>query len=287
MFWIGIITVISCVFGGYVAMGGKLIVLWQPWEFVIIGGAGLGAFIIANPVKTIIACGTSLKRIVKRITLHKEDYVELLTLLNFLFKFTRTQGIMALEPHIENPQESNMFMEYPQFYANKHALGFLCDSLRLVLMGSEDVYQMEALMEEEIETFKKEGEHIASAFTALADSLPAIGIVAAVLGVIKTMGAITEPPEVLGALLGAALFGTFLGIFLSYGFVGPIAQSLHAVHEEDIKYLQCIKSSLVAFLSGVPPAIAVEHGRKMLYSEVRPTFHEIDEAIQKTPKNTS
>jgi chemotaxis protein MotA len=198
----------------------------------------------------------------------------------------QSKGLLALEPHIENPHESSIFTRFPTFSHNHHAVEFLCDYLRMVTLGTNVVHEMESLMDQELETHHQEQERLVSAVQSLADGTPALGIVAAVLGVIKTMGAISEPPEVLGHLIGGALVGTFFGVFVAYGFFGPMAQSLKNTFEAESKYFLAIKSGLLAHMSGYAPAIAVEFARKSLFSEVRPTFAEVDEATGKLPAVT-
>jgi chemotaxis protein MotA len=280
---IGSIVVVSCVFGGYVAMGGKLGVLWQPFEAVIIVGAGIGAFIIGNPKSVIMKAGSAFGTALKGSPYKKDDYIELLSMQYQVFKLAKAKGMLALETHVENPEESDLFAQFPGFYANHHALTFMCDYLRMFSLGTETPHEMEALMDEEIETHHHESHQVAGAVQSLADALPALGIVAAVLGIIKTMGSITEPPEVLGKLIGGALVGTFLGVFVAYGFVGPIATTLNAAYDAETKYYQCIKAGLLAYLQGYAPAICVEFARKALMSHVRPTFYEVEEAVSALP----
>ena len=283
LFLIGSMTVIFCVIGGYVAMGGKLAVLIQPFELLIIGGAAIGAFIIANPMPVIKRTLSALGELFKGSPYSKEAYLELLSLLYTVFKLAKTKGMLALEQHIEKPAESSLWSKFPMFAADTYAITFLCDYLRLLTLGSDNPHEMEALIDEEIETHHAEKNQIASALQTMADGMPALGIVAAVLGVIKTMGAITEPPEVLGKLIGAALVGTFLGVLLSYGFIGPIANALKARYDAEVKYLLCIKAGLLAYMQGYAPAVAVEFARKALLSNVRPTFYEVEEAVAALP----
>ncbi|MFO1189670.1 MAG: flagellar motor stator protein MotA [Alphaproteobacteria bacterium] len=283
-FIIGTIVVIICVFGGYVAMGGHLEVLVQPFEFVIIGGAAAGAFIIASPKAVLTGSLKSLGLILKGPKYKRDAYLELLTLLYAVFKLAKSKGMLALEQHVENPDQSTLFAQFPTFAKDHHAMTFLCDYLRLMTLGSENPHEIEALMDEEIETHHHEVLRIASGLQSVADGMPALGIVAAVLGVIKTMGAITEPPEVLGRLIGGALVGTFLGVFLSYGFIAPMAASLKSVYESDVKYFQCMKAGLLAYLQGHAPQVAIEFARKALMSDVRPTFYELEEAVNALPQ---
>tara|TARA_R110000787_G_scaffold103274_8_gene209825 strand:- start:671 stop:1534 length:864 start_codon:yes stop_codon:yes gene_type:complete len=280
---IGTVVVFACVLGGYMAMGGKIGVLWQPFEVVIIVGAAIGAFIIGNPKSVIAKTGKAVGKAMKGPAYKKEDYIELLSVQYQVFKMARSKGMLALESHVENPDDSELFNQFPGFHANHHALVFMCDYLRMMSIGAESPHEMEALMDAEIETHHHENHRIASAIQSMADALPALGIVAAVLGVIKTMGSITEPPEVLGKLIGGALVGTFLGVFVAYGMVGPIAQVLGAVHDAETKYYVCMKAGLLAYLQGYAPAVCVEYARKALESDVRPTFYEVEEAVSELP----
>ncbi|MBU1303929.1 MAG: flagellar motor stator protein MotA [Alphaproteobacteria bacterium] len=283
---VGILCVMLCVFGGYAAMGGHLEVLFQPWEFVIILGAAIGAFIIGNPGSILKGMTGVMGTLMKGAKYNKASYVELLGLQFSLYKLVQSKGLLALEPHIENPHDSAIFKNFPSFSKDHHAVEFMCDYLRMVTLGTNVVHEMEALMDEELETHHQENERMISAVQSLADGTPALGIVAAVLGVIKTMGAISEPPEVLGHLIGGALVGTFFGVFVAYGFFAPMAQSLKNTYEAESKYLLSIKVGLLAHMSGYAPAIAVEFARKALMSDVRPTFAEVDEATSNLPALT-
>jgi chemotaxis protein MotA len=280
---VGAAVVFVCVLGGYVAMGGHIAVLMQPFEFVIIAGAAAGAFIIGNPKWLLVRAAKSFGQAMKGSRYKKEHYIELLSLLYQVLKLAKSKGMLALEAHVENPDESELFANFPHFHGNHHAVTFFCDYLRMISLGTENAYELEALMDEEIETHHHEHSQVASAIQTMADGMPALGIVAAVLGVIKTMGAITEPPEVLGKLIGGALVGTFLGVFLSYGFIGPIANTLKATYEAETKYLQCIRAALLAYVQGYAPAVAVEFARKALLTDVRPTFYEVEEAVSALP----
>jgi chemotaxis protein MotA len=275
---VGILVVFLCVFGGYAAMGGHLEVLWQPWEYVIILGAAIGAFIIGNTGPVIKGTLGTFGSLIKGPKYNKAAYIELLAMQFSLYKLVQSKGILALEQHIENPHESALFNRFPKFAANHHAVEFVCDYLRMVTLGSNNVHEMEALMDEELETHHQEQHRLVSAVQALADGTPALGIVAAVLGVIKTMGAISEPPEVLGHMIGGALVGTFFGVFVAYGFFGPMAQALRNIYEAESKYFLSLKAGLLAHISGQVPVMAIEFARKALMSEDRPTFAEVDEA---------
>ena len=275
---IGILVIFGCVFGGYAAMGGHLEVLWQPWEYVIILGAAIGAFIIGNTGPVIKGTLGTFGSLLKGPKYKKAAYVELLAMQFSLYKLVQAKGILALEPHIENPHESTLFNRFPTFAKNHHAVEFVCDYLRMVTLGSNNVHEMEALMDEELETHHQETHRKVAAVQALADGTPALGIVAAVLGVIKTMGAISEPPEVLGHMIGGALVGTFFGVFVAYGFFGPMAQALNNIYQAESKYFLSLKTGMLAHISGQVPVMAVEFARKALMSEDRPTFEEVDTA---------
>lgn len=275
---VGWIIVTICTLGGYAALGGKLAVLWQPFEVVIIVGSGIGAYIVANSRPILKATFREIKVNFKGSRYDKESYLELLSMLYAVFRQAKTKGWLSLEQHIENPHESELFQQFPNFYSDHHAVTFLCDYLRIVSMGSDNAFEIEALMEEELDTHHAELHQVSGAIQTMADGLPALGIVAAVLGVIKTMGSITEPPEVLGKLIGGALVGTFLGVWVAYGFVGPLASSLKVRHEAEGKYYQAMKIALLANLQGYAPALSVEFARKTLFSDVRPSFAEVEEA---------
>jgi chemotaxis protein MotA len=280
---IGIVTVFATVLGGYMAMGGKLYVLWQPYEGVIILGAAAGAFIIGNTGPIMKQTAGVFGTLMRGPRYNKAAYVELLGLQFTIFKLVQSKGVLALEQHIENPHESALFQRFPTFAKNHHAVEFLCDYLRMVTLGTRVPHEMEALMDEELETHHQENERVIGAVQSLADGTPALGIVAAVLGVIKTMGSISEPPEVLGHMIGGALVGTFLGVFVAYGFFGPFAQGLRNIYEAESKYFLSMKVGMLAHISGYAPSIAIEFARKSLMSDVRPTFAEIDEATANLP----
>ncbi len=280
---IGAIVVVVCTFGGYAALGGKLTVLWQPFEVVIIVGAAIGAFIISNTAPVLKGTAGVLKASLKGPVYNKESYIDLLGLLYQVFKVAKTKGNLALEQHVENPEDSALFQQFPTIMNDHHAMTFLCDYLRMITLGVENAHEVESLMDEEMETHHLEHHKLAGALLTMADGMPALGIVAAVLGVIKTMGSITEPPEILGKLIGGALVGTFLGVWLSYGFVGPIAAKAQATFEAEAKFLQCIKAGLLAHMHGSAPAISVEFARKALLSSDRPTFYEVEDAVAELP----
>lgn len=283
---IGIVVVIASVVGGYLGVGGHMAVLWQPFEFIIILGAAMGAFFIGNTGPVIKGTLGAFATLFKGPKYNKAAYVELLGMQFTMYKLVQSKGILALEQHIENPHESTLFARFPTFANNHHAVEFVCDYMRMVTLGSNNVHEMEALMDEELETHHQEQERIVGALQALADGTPALGIVAAVLGVIHTMGAISEPPEVLGHMIGGALVGTFFGVFVAYGFFAPFAQSLKNIYESESKYFLSLKVGLLAHISGQVPVMAIEFARKALFAEDRPTFLEVDEATANLPAAT-
>jgi chemotaxis protein MotA len=277
---LGHIGVVAATLGGYVANSGHLYVLYQPFELLIIFGSACMAFMVANSKHVIQSCFADLKSIYKKDKYGKQEYLELLSMLYLVFRTARTKGWLALEKHIENPEESDIFQKFPSFYAEHDAVVFLCDYLRLISLGAEKPHEIEALMDQEIDTQRESRGHTSHAVQSMADGMPALGIVAAVLGVIHTMGAITEPPEILGHLIGGALVGTFLGVWLSYGFIAPIASAMKERNDSELKYFLCMKTSVLAFLQGAAPQVAIEFGRKILLHDVQPTFLEVEEATQ-------
>lgn len=285
MKFLGLLIVFVCVYLGYSLAGGKIAPILEalPYEFMTIGGAAVGAFIISNTGHTIKATLKGMNCYLKPEQHSKEDYMELLSVLYMVFKLSRTKGWLSLENHIEEPEQSNLFNQFPGFSGNHHALVFLCDYLRIISLGNENPHEIEALMDEEIETLEHEAMHPSHAVQTMADGIPALGIVAAVLGVIKTMGSITEPPEVLGKMIGGALVGTFLGVFLAYGFVGPTAGALASKGESKILYYKAIKVAVIAFLNGAAPQVAVEFSRKFLPHHLQPSFMELEEKLNELP----
>ncbi|NTU76561.1 MAG: flagellar motor stator protein MotA [Alphaproteobacteria bacterium] len=281
-FIIGTLIAICGTLGGFVFEGGHLSVLAKaaPIEMMIMGGTAVGGFIISNPKTVIGRTMSAMKLLFQKQRYSKQSYIDLLSLMYQLFKLAKTKGMLALESHIEKPEESSVFNAFPSVLHEHHAVTFFCDYVRLITLGSDKPYELEALMEEEIDVHHAEQHAIVAAIQTVADSMPAIGIVAAVLGVVHTMGAISEPPEVLGRLIGGALVGTFVGVWSAYGFIGPIGNSLSHIFTAEAKYFQCIKIGLLAHLQGFAPSISVEYARKTLLTEVRPSFLEVEEATQ-------
>jgi len=272
----------ACVFGSYLASGGSMGPLIEavPFEMLTIGGAAVGTFIMANSLHDVKHTLGGFGKALKGAAFRKADYVDLLSLLFFLVRLASTKGPMALEPHIEKPEESAAFRKFPKILGNHHASAIICDYLRMVGMNADDPNQIEDVMARELKKSLNEELHGAHALQTMADGLPALGIVAAVLGVIKTMAHINEPPSVLGAMIGGALTGTFLGVLLAYGMVGPFASRLRAVVEEESKFLEVIRAVLVAHLHGNAPQVSVETGRKMAPTQHMPSFQELETVLQ-------
>ncbi len=281
---VGYIVILASVFGGYAAAGGHLGGLWQPLEVVMIFGGALGAFVVGNDIKAVKATAGMLPKLFKGSHVNKALYMDLLALLFEILTKIRKEGMMSVENDIENPESSALFSKYPTILHDHHVIEFITDYLRLMVSGNMDAFQVEGLMDSEIETHHMEGHIPAHCIAKLGDGLPAFGIVAAVMGVVHTMESLHLPPNELGVLIGHALVGTFLGILLAYGFVGPLAGVVEAKLEEGTKIFQTIKVTLIASLNGYAPAIAVEFGRKVLYSTERPGFAELEEHV-KNAKN--
>ena len=279
-FLIGFIVVAGSVVGGYLGSGGHLGVLWQPFEFVIIFGCAIGAFVVANPKAILAGTAKSFGKLMKGSAHNKACYLELLGMLYSVFKLAKTKGDLALEAHVEQPNESPIFQNFPTFTRDHHAVEFVCDYLRLLTLGTGNPHEFEAVIEADLEVHHAEKHAIAGALQGVADGLPALGIVAAVLGVIHTMGSITEPPEVLGHLIGGALVGTFSGVLASYGLVAPMAKSLENTFSAESRYLECIKTGIIAHMQGYAPQVSVEFARKTLNNDIRPSFGEVEEMIQ-------
>ena len=282
---IGIVLLFALVFGSYIMSGGNIGVILEalPHEMLTIGGAGVAAFLISNSMSTIKSCGGGMAKVFKGPKWKPADYRDLLSLLFLLTKTMKSKGVIALESHIENPKESSIFSRFPKIMKDHFAIDFICDTLRMMTMNLEDPHQVEDAMEKQLEKHHHEAMAAPHAITSLADALPALGIVAAVLGVIKTMGAITEPPAVLGEMIGSALVGTFLGVFLAYGMVGPMGTRMAAVVEEDGAFYRIIQAVLVAHLHGNAAQISVEIGRGSVPSTSQPSFLELEEALNNIP----
>ncbi|CAN5237286.1 flagellar motor stator protein MotA [soil metagenome] len=282
---IGIVLLFGLVFGSFLMSGGKLDVIIEaaPHELMAILGAGVAAFLIANSMTVIKGAMGGLGKCFGGPKWKKQDYKDLLSLLFQLTKTMKSKGVIALESHIEKPGESSIFQKYPKVMKDHFAIDFICDTLRMMTMNLEDPHQIEDAMEKQLEKHHHEAAGPPHALQNLADGLPALGIVAAVLGIIKTMGSITEPPEILGGMIGSALVGTFLGVFLAYGLVGPFAARLQSIVDEECAFYKIIQSVLVAHLHGNAAQISVEIGRGDIPSSAQPSFTEMEEALAAAP----
>jgi chemotaxis protein MotA len=279
---IGWVVVLGCVFGVFIAHGGNMgpIIKALPWEMAMIGGATLGAFLVNNQMPVIKATFGSIGAAFKGSKYTKARYMELLALLYDILQKARKEGLMSIEKDVEEPHNSPLFQKYPAVGNDHHVTEFVTDYLRMMVSGNLNAHEIESLMDSEIETHHHEAHAPVSAIQRVAGGLPAFGIVAAVLGVIKTMGSVGQPPAVLGAMIGSALVGTFLGILLAYAFAEPLAGLLEQKNEESGKELQCIKTTLLASMQGYAPQVAIEFGRKVLLSTARPTFSELEAHVK-------
>lgn len=278
---IGIVVIMVMVFGGYVAAGGKMAIILHalPFEMVMIGGAAVGAFIISNDPATVKHTMKDIPRVFKGTKWKTGDYRDLLCLLFELIRLARTNPV-GLEEHIEAPQSSAIFGRYPRVLADHDATDLICDTFRAASMNYDDPHQVEEVLDKRTESATHHALHTSHALQNMADALPALGIVAAVLGVIKTMGSIDQPPEILGKMIGGALVGTFLGVFIAYGLVGPFASRLKAVVEEDAQFYRLIREVLVANLHSHPANICIEVGRQNTPHSARPSFAELEQALR-------
>ena len=275
---IGYIVAFGCIFGMYVLHGGSVGVLMKalPFEMVTIGGGALGAFIVSNQPKVLKATAKALPAALKPSRHTKARYMEIMALLYEVLQKARKEGLMSIESDVEAPNESTIFQNYPTLLADHHVMEFLTDYLRMMVSGNLNSHEIEALMDNEIDTHHQEAHAPVAALARLAGALPAFGIIAAVLGVVNTMGSVGQPPSVLGGMIGSALVGTFLGILLAYGVVEPLGGLVEQKTEDAAKELQCIKSTLLASMQGYNPATAIEFGRKVLFSGDRPSFSELE-----------
>jgi chemotaxis protein MotA len=284
---IGIGIVIASVVGGYLMSHGNMSVLWQPAEFIIILGAAVGSLVISSPKTILKGIISDLTGILGQKEITKEDFLELLTLLNQIFWKIRKEGLLSLEGDTDNPMTSPIFKPYPKILANKPLIGFLCDNLRVMITTSMPAHDLESLLDTDMEALSHNKVMAAQGVAKMADGLPGLGIVACVLGVILTMQFIDEPPAVLGKHIGSALVGTFFGVLACYGFVGPIGTNLeHKAKEREILF-SVIKSALISFQLGVAPQITIETARRAIPAEERPNFAEVEEAIKKSKTKDS
>lgn len=295
MKFLGILLVFVCTFGGLMVAAGVekgmhlitgVILPALPAETIIIMGCAIAAFLIANSMGVVKYTMKYFSALTKPAAYSKEDYIELLSMMFTVFKLARSKGFLALEQHVENPHDSDLFSQFPKFHGNHHAVEFVCDYFRVISLGVEDPGKIGALMDKEIEEIAHHEHHPGHAVHHMAEGIPALGIVAAVLGVIKTMASISEPPEVLGKLIGSALVGTFLGVWLSYGIFGPISEAMTAKADTEVMYYKVIRAGVVAFLNGTAPQVAVEFARKALPHDVAPSFAELEEILNELPAPT-
>lgn len=282
---IGFIVVTVAIAAGYLMEHGNLAVLFQPAEIVIIFGAAIGAFLIASPIKVVKSTIGSVAKVFANKPYVKTDYLDILMLLSEIFYKIRKQGLVSIEGDVDDPKESSIFKNYPKILKNHHAITFITDTLRMVITTTIEPHELESLMETELEEHHEDALIPAKSLTTTADALPGLGIVAAVLGVVLTMGKIGEPPEVLGKSIGAALVGTFLGVLMCYGYVGPMAKNLEFIAQEELQYLNVLKIALKSFVSNnAAPMVAIEFGRRAIPAKQRPSFLEVEDAVRKVRK---
>jgi chemotaxis protein MotA len=274
---LGLVITLGCLLGGFMAMGGHVSVIWQPWEYVIICGSALGTFVVANPVKTIKDSGKGILEAFKNAAPKRSDYLDVLAVLYSLMRELRTKPRNEVEAHFDDPSQSPLFQRFPTVVGNKELLTFICDYCRLIIIGNARTHEIEALMDEEIQTAKHDKLKAYHSMVTISEAFPALGIVAAVLGVIKAMGALDQAPEVLGHLIGAALVGTFAGIFFSYAVVSPIATKIKIVREKKLRLYVIVKQTLLAFMNGAMPQVALEYGRKAISAYERPSIDEVEQ----------
>ena len=277
---IGILIVIGGIVGGFLMEKGELLVLWQPAEVVIIGGAALGTLLIANPLATVIGLFKSLLRSLKPSPYTAKFYLETLKMLNDLFLHARKNGMVKLETDVEEPDKSPIFSKYPAFLKNHHAVHFVCDTLRMAISGGMGAFELDQMMEMDMESHHHEANIPVGAISAVADALPGLGIVAAVLGIVITMGALGGPPEEIGHKVAAALVGTFLGILMCYGFLGPIAAYLTKMNDAEGEFYKMLRMAVISFIKGSAPILAVETARRMIPPHERPSFKEMEKACK-------
>ncbi|MBI1764551.1 MAG: flagellar motor stator protein MotA [Acidobacteria bacterium] len=277
---IGLVVVLGCVLGGYLMVDGPLGVLVQPSEFVVIGGAAIGAVMTANPLKLLMVLGAKIPAALKGSPYNKDSFLEALRMQYDVFVNAKKGGLLSMEGDVNDPHKSSIFSKYPVFMANHHAVDFFCDAMKMLVNGAAQPEELELLMDAELETHHEESAIAPAILTRLADALPGLGIVAAVLGIVVTMQHLDGPPEELGHHVGAALVGTFLGILLSYGVVGPVATNLENLAHEEAKYYACLKAGLLAFANGAAPLTSAEFARKTIFSFDRPSNVEMETKLK-------
>lgn len=284
---IGIVVVIGCVLGGFVMHHGELAVLVQVNEFIIIGGAAIGSMLVSAPIRIMKNLGANVVTLFKGDPYTKDEFLNLLKTMFELFHIATKDGLMNVEPHIEKPENSNIFAKNAFLLHHHHALPYLADTLKLLLSGGVPAYDLEALLEADMDTLHMESAQAPSLLSKTSDSLPGLGIVAAVLGIITTMQAINGPPEEIGMKVAAALVGTFLGILMCYGFLGPMAAHIETIHQSEARYLECIKVGIISYAKGNAPAMVVEFARRVIFSDFRPSFAELEQAIKEIKSSST
>lgn len=280
---IGMVVVLGAVIGGYLLEHGNLMVLFQPAELVIIGGAAIGTVFVGNPLHILVALGKGIVSVFLPSPINKEFYLENIRMLNTIFMTARKEGLPRLETDTDDPHKSQIFTKFPKFLKNHHAVHFVCDTLRMAISGGAGHMDLDQMMELDMEVHHRETEQPVSALTTMADALPGLGIVAAVLGVVITMGALGGPPEEIGHKVAAALVGTFLGILLCYGFFGPLASHMGKINQAEHEYLNFLRVGIVSFVKGTSPILAVEFARRVIPHRVRPTFKEMEAVCKNKP----
>lgn len=280
MSFVGFFVVIGAVLGGFMMAGGNPMLIWQPAEFIIILGAAIGSVLISTPMKLLSKVFSHAVSAILGRGFTKKQYFELLSMLYEIFQTAKKDGILGLEQHVEEPNGSAIFTKYPSFLKNHEAVHFLTDTMKVIIAGGVPPFELEALMETDIDTHHQDSHRLPGVLAKVSDAMPGLGIVAAVLGIVITMQAIDGPPEEIGHHVGAALVGTFLGVLAAYGFIGPLATSIEYSVEDESRYIGCIKAGVVAFAKDVPPLIAVEFARRSISADVRPTFKELESALR-------
>jgi chemotaxis protein MotA len=284
---IGIVVVLGCIAGGYLIEKGNLMVLMQPAELLIIGGAALGTVLIGNPLNVLKSIVGGVVGVFTGSRYTAGLYLDTLKFMNDVFNTIRKSGLSNIEQDLDEPLKSALFKRHPNFLKNKEATQFFCDTMRTLVTGGVDVHDLDHIMETDLEVLHREGRASANALTTVADSLPGLGIVAAVLGVVITMGALGGPPEEIGHKVAAALVGTFLGILLCYGFLGPVAAHIKKHADAEGEYFSCLRMGLLANMKGMSPMLALEAARRSIPHHLRPTFQEMDKACRKSAENKS
>jgi chemotaxis protein MotA len=280
LFQVGVLVVLLSVILGYLAEGGNIFVLFQPFTALIIVGSAMGIFLISNPKSLLKSIWYNLPKVIKGSPYTKFEYIQCLVFLFEVFRYARSHSILALEEHIENPYKSSLFRKHPSILSKREAVVFFCDYMRMLVLGYDNTFELENMMEEQINVRKEYINEISGALYRIGDTLPALGILAAVLGVINAMGSIASPPDVLGHKIASALIGTFFGVAIAYCVVNPIAAKLHKFGYDEAKLLECIKAGFIAHARGNPPSISIEFARQAISVNMKPSFEDVEKAIE-------